>query len=341
MSSLLVSTNIEAITVAAQMGQASLTLGDLASELSSGKRIEVSSDGPAAFDIALELALENSGQNTAMSNVNQGMSVLQIAGGAVQQIQGILTSLYQLALSSSNTATMTPSTYSSNDAAYQSSLQEISQIANTTQFGQLLLLTGTYVNEMFQVGPYVQQTVMLTIPAATPAALGLGGSSVGTAASASAALLAVIGAMGGLSTIGDAVGATQQELLGLLQNLVVAEQNGTASQAMLVDANMADTIARYAVAQILFNASTAMLAQAQLNPRDVLSLLALGHGAAFITAHASSSSDSGSSAVGGSVGGGGSIQGGGVDTVRPPTSTDRYAASVSSGAGGSGHLVSG
>jgi flagellin len=272
-----VASNVQAIAAVNQMQQSATTQGDLLDELSSGLRITDPASGPAAYSIGQELNLASEADSAVIENVNEAVSVLQIASGGIQQISGLLSALQQLAVSSSDAGTMTSTTYQNNNTTYQADLASINQVATSTEFNQQPLLDGSYTNEAIQFGPYAQQTVVMSIPSVTTTALGIAGTAVDSSTSAAAALSAVLGAIGSVSTLGSSVGATLQELLGLLQNLAVSSQNTAAAHSSDVDANMADALTQYAVNQILFRSGAAMASSAELNPREVLAFLTYGH----------------------------------------------------------------
>jgi flagellin len=279
MSSLVVGTNVEALNALTLLDQTDLQLSHVEAELASGKQIMSAQDNPAGYVIGQFLSLEAAGEQTAITNANTGISVLQIANGALQQIGGLLQQMYQLAESSANAGTMSSATLSANQQQYSALLAEVEQIATTTDYQQTLLINGSYVNETFQVGPYNTDVITLSISGATiggtagVTGLGIAGTSVGTPTAASQAMASLLVAISYVNSVESSVGATQQELQALVQNLTVANQNTQAAYSQIVNVNMAQATTQFATLQILLQSGTAMLAQAQTNPTIVLKLL--------------------------------------------------------------------
>ncbi len=275
MSSLVVGTNVDALNSLNLLNQTDSALSQVESELSSGKAIQTAENGPAAYVIGQYLTLQQNGETQAIQNANEGVSVLQIANGALQQIGGLLQQMYTLAESSANAGTMNSATLAANNAQYSALMGQINQIANTTTYGQQQLLTGAYSNETFQVGVYNTDTIQLSITAASTGApaLNIANTNVGSATYASQAMASLAVAITNVNGVEAQVGATQDELTAMIQNLTVANQNVTAAYSSIIDVNMAQATTQFTTDQILMQSGTAMLAQAQTNPTLVLKLL--------------------------------------------------------------------
>lgn len=276
MSSLVVGTNIEALNSLNLLDQTDQALSHVEAELSSGKAIMTAQDGPAAYVIGQYLTLQTNGETQAIQNANEGISVLQIANGALQQIGGLLQQMYTLAESSANAGAMNPATLAANNAQYSALMSQIQEIATTTTYGTQQLINGSYVNETFQVGVYNNDTTTLSIAGATIGSTTLdnvGATNVGTSTAASSAMASIAQAITNVNDLEAQVGATQDELQALVQNLTVANQNVTAAYSSIIDVNMAQATTQFTTDQILMQSGTAMLAQAQTNPTLVLKLL--------------------------------------------------------------------
>jgi flagellin len=248
------------------------------SELSSGLQIQTAADNPAGYVVAEGLESQANGFTQAISNAQAGVSLIQTASGALNQITSILQTMNQLALSSSaNGATNDTGSLNANEQEFVALQNQIDQIANTTSYGTSTLLDGTFSNQSLQVGAFdnSNQQLVLTIGAATTGALGVASTSVSVAsqASAQAAVSAVQAAISSVASIEANVGATQNQLAVVVANLTVGQQNLQSAYSGLVDVNFAQETTTFTTDQILMQSGISMLSQAQQTPSLVLKLL--------------------------------------------------------------------
>ncbi|HEX4081707.1 MAG TPA: flagellin, partial [Acidimicrobiales bacterium] len=246
-------------------------------ELSSGLSIQTAADGPAAYVTSQSLTAQANGYQTAIANAQNGVSLIQTASGALNQISSILQTMNELAISSANGATNDKTSLAANQQEFAALQSDINQIAGTTSFGQTTLLDGSFSNQSLQVGAFnlTNQQIGLSIAAATAGSLGVtsGVVGVGSAASAQAAVTAVQSAISSVDGIEASVGAVQNELQAIVANLTVGQQNLSAADSQLVDVNMAQEMTSFSTDQILEQTGVAMLAQAQQAPQLVLKLV--------------------------------------------------------------------
>jgi flagellin len=283
MSALVVGTNIEAINAQNELAMTDTQLSHTEAILSSGLAINSSQDGPAAYAIGQSLTQQNDGDTTALQNIAEGVSVLQIANGGMQQINGILDQMYQLAASSANSATATSTVLSANAAQYSALAQEITDIVTATQYGGQQLLNGSFSTAAsaatFQIGPYNGNTLTVLIATITALSLGVGGvlnqytTAINTSASAANVLTSLAAGIASLTNYESIIGSAQDEMTALGQNLTVEQQNVTSAYSDIIDANMAQETTTFTSEQILMQSGTAMLSQAQQNPSIILKLL--------------------------------------------------------------------
>jgi flagellin len=200
MSSLVVNTNLSAIETLNDLNVTDTSLTTAVNRLSSGLQIASAATGPAQYVISQALESQANGYGTAISNAQDGVSLIQTASGALTQISSILQTMEQLALTSANSATQTSTSLAANQSEFTDLLTSIDEIAKTTTFGTTNLLignvtatthpTGTpssaYTGEL-QVGAFdlVDQQITLSVSAVTSQALGLSG---GAAVAASTAI---------------------------------------------------------------------------------------------------------------------------------------------------------
>ncbi len=277
MSSLVVNTNQSAINVFNNLNSTDAAMTKAISELSSGLQIQTAADNPAGYVVAEGLESQANGFTQAISNAQAGVSLIQTASGALNQITSILQTMNQLALSSSNGATNDTGSLNANEQEFTALQNQIDQIATTTSYGTTALLDGTFTNQSLQVGAFdnSNQQLTLTIGAATTGALGVstGSVSVATQVNAQAAVSAVQAAISTVASIEANVGATQNQLAVVVANLTVGQQNLQSAYSGLVDVNFAQETTTFTTDQILMQSGISMLSQAQQTPSLVLKLL--------------------------------------------------------------------
>jgi len=277
MSSLVVNTNQSAINAFNNLNATDSAMTKAISELSSGLQIQTAADNPAGYVVAEGLQSQANGFTQAISNAQAGVSLIQTASGALNQITSILQTMNQLALSSANGATNDSGSLNANEQEFVALQNQIDQIANTTSYGTKALLDGTFSNQSLQVGAFdnSNQQLTLTVGAATTGALGVASTAVtvSSQASAQAAVSAVQAAISSVASIEANVGATQNQLAVVVANLTVGQQNLQAAYSGLVDVNFAQETTTFTTDQILMQSGVSMLSQAQQTPSLVLKLL--------------------------------------------------------------------
>jgi flagellin len=277
MSSLVVNTNESAINAFNNLNSTDQAMTKAISELSSGLQIQTAADNPAGYVVAEGLESQANGFTQAISNAQAGVSLIQTASGALNQITSILQTMNQLALSSANGATNDSGSLNANEQEFVALQNQIDQIANTTSYGTSTLLDGTFSGQSLQVGAFdnSNQQLTLTIGAATTGALGVATTAVSVAsqASAQAAVSAVQAAISSVASIEANVGATQNQLAVVVANLTVGQQNLQSAYSGLVDVNFAQETTTFSTDQILMQSGISMLSQAQQTPSLVLKLL--------------------------------------------------------------------
>ncbi|MCL4414068.1 MAG: flagellin, partial [Actinobacteria bacterium] len=239
MSSLVVNTNLDAINAYNNLNATNLSLSKTIAQLSSGLAIQTAADNPAGYQIAQNFTYEINGAQQAVSNVQNGVSLVQTADGALNQIASILQTMDQLAAANSSGGTTDPASVAANQQEFVDLQNEIQQIATTTTFGTQNLLNGSFSNEVVQVGAFATAADQITfgISAATIGALGVATSttSIGTVSAALSALASVQAAISTVASMAAGVGAFQNELQGIAANLTVMNQNLTAAKSQLVE----------------------------------------------------------------------------------------------------------
>jgi flagellin len=244
-------------------------------KLSSGFRINRAADDAAGLAISEGLRAQIGGLKVAVRNAQDGISVVQTAEGALTETHSILQRMRDLAVQASNDGAQNAGSLGAADAEFQQLASELDDIANKTTFNGTKLLDGTF-NKDFQVGAQAGETLNITIDNGAGGSLdaaGLGVSGQDLTTGASAAITAVDTAIASVSDTRASLGASQNRLEHKINNLNVTVENLNASESRIRDTDMAQEMVSFTRSQILSQAGTAMLAQANQAPQSVLKLL--------------------------------------------------------------------
>lgn len=272
---LAVNTNISSLNAQRQLLQSGSALDTSFKRLSSGFRINSAADDAAGMQISNRLTSQVNGLNQAISNANDGISVAQVAEGAMEEITTALQRIRTLAVQSQNGI---------NSSADRLALQkevsalknEISRIAQNTQFGGVDLLKGTY-SAKFLVGANGGQTISVNLSRTGgsygASGLGLASLSVSSVTGASTALASIDSAIKTIDGARADLGALQNRFQSTIRNLSNIVENVSAARSRIRDTDFAKENAELTRAQILQQASTTVLAQANTRPQSALSLL--------------------------------------------------------------------
>ena len=273
-----INTNINALTASNALSRNGSAQQVTMQQLSTGKRINRASDDAAGLSIRETMAAQITGLNSAIKNANDGISLLQTADGALAETSSLLQRMRELSVLAVN------DTYSSAQKTAMSTEYvalgvQIDQIATNTQFNGTAVLTGAgglgggQGSFMFQVGANNSQTMAVAIVSQTLAQYGLTGGTLATAASATANIPLIDTAIGTLNTQRSTIGAAVNRLSHALDNLANVAANATESRSKVEDTDYATATSDLARQQIIAQAATAILAQANQQPQYVLSLL--------------------------------------------------------------------
>jgi len=273
--SMYINTNVAAINAHRNLGFNNTQMGKTMEKLSSGYRINRAADDAAGLAISEKMRFQINGYNQAMRNAQDGISLLQTGEGALTEVHSMLQRLNVLANQSAN-GTLENET----DRAYLQKevsqlLEEIDNIASTTKFNGISLLSGSAGEVTFQVGYEGSTTISINLSSGVSSddLFGTGGIDISTAAGARAALSTIQEAIGKVSELRATFGAVQNRLEHTINNLGVNAENLSASESRIRNADMAKEMTEFTRNQILVQAGTAMLAQANAVPQNVLRLL--------------------------------------------------------------------
>lgn len=254
---------------APQVSQSKLTTALQA--LSTGKSINSAADNAAGLAQSTSYSVQLSGTAQAMSNVSNGMSMLETASGAIGQINQGLQDIRTLTVQAGNSI-LSASDRQAIQAQINQITQGINQISGNTQFNGQNLLDGN-ASLTIQAGPNAGQTQNLQLGNLSGAALGISGLDVTTTAGQSAALTALDSAIQQVSSQSASIGAAQSNLSSALANQGVAYENLAATRSRISDTDYAQASGNLTQANVQRQASLQALNLYNSTQKDVLSLL--------------------------------------------------------------------
>ena len=284
-----INTNYGALFAAKAARQASSGLDSAMEKLSTGSRINYAKDDAAGQAIATRLTAEIQGLQMASRNAADAQSMLDTAEGALSESTSVLLRMRELSVQASN-GTLSSSDNEALDAEFQQLVSELTRIAENTTFAGTNLLNGSFAGTtanpalQFQIGEGSGQTISVSIAAMDATALSLfdattAAPTVNTlvdildATNAQAALTDVDAAIETVSTARGNLGAVSNRLDSTMNNLDQVAVNLSASRGRVEDADFAVETGNLAKNQILQQAATAMLAQANASKGSVMALL--------------------------------------------------------------------
>ena len=268
-----IGTNIGSLRAANASTKANMALNTSIERLSTGKRINSAKDDAAGLAIASSMTAQVRGMNQAIRNANDGISMAQSAEGGLDEVTNMLQRIRELAVQSAS------GTYDAGDrtnlnAEVTQLKTQIADIISDSEFNGVKLFDGTAGTSgtvAVQVGANSGDTVDLTLSAVT--LTGVSAITVGTVTGSTSALGVIDTALDTVNTARANLGASQNRLTSVVNNLSNNVTNLTDARSRIEDADFSSETAALAKAQILSQASTAMLAQANQSQQSVLQLL--------------------------------------------------------------------
>ena len=266
--------NLSAMNTNRQMGTVSSALQKSTEKLSSGYKINRAGDDAAGLSISEKMRSQIRGLNKASSNAEDGISLIQVAEGALNETHSILQRMNELATQASNDTNT-----STDRKAIQQELNqltsELDRIYSTTQFNTMNLLDGSFSKKSLQVGSLSGQVIAISIGKMDAKSLGISAASVkvSTNAVAGKSMTIIQKAIDTVSTERSKLGALQNRLEHTINNLDTTSENTSAAESRIRDTDMASEMVEYSKNNILAQAGQSMLAQANQSTQGVLSLL--------------------------------------------------------------------
>ena len=275
-----VNTNIASLNAQRNLATSTDSLKTSLQRLSSGLRINSAADDPAGMSISQTMTVQINGNNQGIRNANDGISLAQTAEGALGQIQNNLQTIRQIAVQASN-GTISNTNRSQLQTQVDQLTQEISRIVQTTNFNGTMLLSGG-ANIVFQVGASGVANNQVTasgldltsgINSFASSLTATGTINITTSANASGVLSALDADINTISNDRSQLGAIQNRFQAVVANMQNYVQNLQDSRSRIVDTDFAAETANLTSNQILQQAGTAILSQANQVPQTALTLL--------------------------------------------------------------------
>jgi flagellin len=277
-----INTNIAAMNSYRNLSVTDGQMSKSLEKLSSGFRINRAADDAAGLAISEGLRSQIGGLKVAVRNAQDGISVVQTAEGALTETHAMLQRMRDLTVQAVNDGATDVNAKADAKAEYDQLASELDDIATNTKFNGKSLLDGTY-NGKFQVGANTGETlsVAVSVTAGTTvvgggvkaADLGVDSTTVNLSTATDAEIANLDEAIQAVSTLRANLGASQNRFEHKINNLNVAVENLSASESRIRDTDMAAEMTSFTRNQILSQAGTAMLAQANQSSQGVLQLL--------------------------------------------------------------------
>ncbi|MFA0755807.1 MAG: hypothetical protein YPKNTGVA_001316 [Candidatus Fervidibacter sp.] len=269
-----INTNVSAFNVHRNLVATDFELSKVLEKMASGLRINRASDDAAGLAVSEKLRTQVRGLQVATDNAQHGISLVQTAEGALNEVHSILQRLRELAVQAANDH-LTDTDRTQIQKEVDQLLAQIDYIGNTTQFNTKKLLSGAFASTAltFQVGANAGEVVAITIATVNAAAMTLSGLSVATLGAASNAIVSIDQAISFVTDLRARLGAFQNRLERIVSNNNIATENQAAAESRIRDVDMAQAVIQLVRLQILQQTGVAALAQANAVPQTVLQLL--------------------------------------------------------------------
>ena len=262
-----INTKVPSLNAQRNLDMSHNSLATSMQRLSSGLRVNSAKDDAAGLAIADRMNTQVRGINVAIRNANDGISLAQTAEGALATMTDALQRMRELAVQAQNGSNGTGDR-ANLDTEYQQLSAEIARIAAQTKFNGVAIVGAGAGPQTFQIGPNNGDTLTVTTSAVSTVA-----GDITTAANASTALAAIDVNLDLITTNRANYGAAMSRFSFAITNLQITGENQTAARGRIMDADFAQETANMSRAQILQQAGTAMVAQANQLPQQVLQLL--------------------------------------------------------------------
>ena len=271
-----IKTNVASIRSQRNLAKATNSFQSSVEKLSSGLRINRAGDDAARSAISSQMSALELGLKQADRNSNDAISLVQTAEGALNETGGIVTRMRELAVQAANEGTMDTTERGYLNQEFTLLRSELDRIVNVTEYNGQKLVDGSISGGIdFQVGMNntSNDRISLSLAATTSTGLGLNDDNLSSATGAQAAIDALDDALKTVNTERSTLGATQNRLQMTISNLGNMYENMAASNSRLKDVDVAEESAAFSRNQIISQAATSMLAQANSGQQGLLQLI--------------------------------------------------------------------
>jgi len=269
-------TNVASLRAQRNLSRTTNALSQNINRLSSGLRINRAGDDAARSAISSQITAQERGLKQAERNANDGISMIQTTEGALSEMGSIVTRMRELAVQASNEGTMDTTERGYLDQEFQLLESELNRIVSVTEYnGQKLIGGALSTGVSYQVG--MRNTsgdrISISVNDHDSTSLGLNDELLTSSTGAQKAITSLDSALQTINTTRGTLGATQNRLTMSISNLGVMHENLSAANSRLKDVDVAEESAAMARNQILAQAGTSILAQANQLPQGALSLI--------------------------------------------------------------------
>lgn len=266
-----INTNVPALNAARTLRRSTGDLNQSLERLSSGLRINRAADDAAGLAIAEGFRSQVRGTQVAQRNAQDGVSLVQTAEGALSETTNILQRVRELAVQAAN-GTQSTQNRAALNTEVQQLLAQVDDIALDTEFNGINVLSANQTVTL-QTGANPSQVLAVTVQGAKTNDLSINTVAVSTVAIAVSTISTIDRALQSVNTLRANLGAAQNRLEFTINTLAIQEENATASESAIRDADIASETVRFTRNQILVSAGTSVLAQANVVPQTALTLL--------------------------------------------------------------------
>jgi flagellin len=266
-----INTNVSALSAQNALRTNARSMSTNMEQLSTGSRINSAKDDAAGLAIGQSMTSQVRGLNMAVRNINDGVNMMQTAEGAMIEQSNMLQRMRELAVQSANgTVSTTQRSYLNTE--FQALTSQIGNIASQTTWNGTSLMSAT-TTFSFQAGASSGQTISVVVTEMSTSSLGISTASISSASVAASAIATLDTALNSINSQRATIGAGINQMTYASDNMSNISANVTASRSTIMDTDYATASTNLAKNQIIQQAATAMLAQANQQPQSVLSLL--------------------------------------------------------------------
>jgi len=273
-----INTNADALLASANLRKMEFQMSRTISHLSTGLRIVNGSDDPAGIALMSTFKAQLGGIRMAIQNAEDGLSLMNTADSALAANMDILIRMRDIAVRASSDATLTTASRQSMQQEYINLRTELTKRSDAIAFNTKILFSGGLSGKTIQIGPDNSAAYRLTIVIPRLSITSINGRRINSACvsqylSARRAVSLIQSAINGFTALQTSVGAQAKSLERLINDLRAEEVNLAATSSRISDADMASEVTDLARQQIIAQAATALIAQANMQPQSVLKLL--------------------------------------------------------------------